>query len=451
MDPIVFSVLLVIILAVVVGFVLLVLFRASWRVAEPNEALIVSGTRNKDGLGFRIVTGGGTLVTPGLQTVRSLNLGMREAILSTDCVTSQGIQVGIRGVAMFKIGDDPVSIANAARRFLLQDDRVLTNNIQNLFDGHLRSIIGGMTIEDLIKNRDVLTNEARKTVGDDLAKLGLVIDSLQIKDIIDPTKYIENLAAPHVAGVQKAARIAKADADREATQREQEAMAQKADSMRESSIKRAGYQAEVDKASAEAAQAGPLAEAIAKQNVTIAETKTAELNAALAEQDLQAKVRKPADADAYAFRVRAEAQRDAEISQAQAKAKKIELDAFATANATTIIGQAEASAIEIKGKAEGAATKAKLLAEADGIAARGVALAKNQEAVISQTIAELMPQIVTAGASAFNKVEHMMVLDGATGVARGIGNLSGIATTMFPAIRAAVGALKGVVKPQDDA
>lgn len=403
-------------LGIVVGvFVLLFAsVKMMWRVAEPNEALVISGLRHKSGeedLGFKVVTGGGTFVIPGIQVVRSLDLGLREANLTTDCVTKQGIPVGIRGVAIFKIADDPVSIANAARRFLDQNDEAITRNIQNLFDGHLRSIIGGLTVEQLISERDSLTSEALKTAGTDMRKLGLIIDSLQIKDIADPTKYIANLAAPHVAEVTKNARIAQATADQEATQREQEAAAQKAQFTRDSETKRAAYQAEVDSAKATAAQAGPLAEAKAKQEVTVAETKTAELEANLAEQKLQATVRKPADAEAYSVKVKAEAERDANI--------------------------ALAAATQAAGEAEAAANKAKLLAEADGIRARAQALSENQEAVISQLLAEKMPEIVAQAASAYSKVGQVMMFEGAKGLTGGISEIVGIGATLLPMLRTA--------------
>src|SRR5947209_16186457 len=105
--------------------VLITLFKLMWRVAEPNEALVISGSKHRteglgEGMGFRIVTGRGTLVLPGVQAVRKLSLDLNETQLSVDCVTQQGIPLKVRGVVIFKVGDDFVSIANAARRFLDQ-------------------------------------------------------------------------------------------------------------------------------------------------------------------------------------------------------------------------------------------------------------------------------------------------------------------------------------------
>jgi uncharacterized membrane protein YqiK len=260
-----------------------------------------------------------------------------------------------------------------------------------------------------------------------MEKLGLIVDSLQIQEIDDPTGYIDNLSKPHTAMVQRDARIAQAAADQEATQREQEAAALKAQAQRDSKIKQAGFQAEVDKAAAVAKQSGPLADAVARQQVVVEETKIVELDAHKKESELLVSVRRPADAAAYEKTTLANAQRDADIAAAQARAKQIELQAGADATRvklaaeadsqrTTMIGNAEASAIRAKGTAEGDAISARGLAEAAAIHARADALAQNQEAVISQQLAEHWPAIVEAGAKAFNNIDQMIVLNGADGM-----------------------------------
>ncbi|MFF6785284.1 SPFH domain-containing protein [Streptomyces sp. NPDC012510] len=401
--------------------VLIGLFKLMWRVAEPNEALIISGSKHKmegleEGMNFRIVTGRGTLVLPGMQAVRKLSLDLNQTELAVECVTHQGIPLKIRGVVIFKVGDDFVSIANAARRFLDQQKRV-SERVHNVFAGHLRSIVGGLTVEDMIRDREKLTGQTRAACGTEMEKLGLIVDSLQIHEIEDPTGYIKNLAMPHAAAVQRDARIAQAEANRLATEAEQQAAARMAEATRDSEILQAGYQAERDNASAKAKQAGPLAEAAALQEVVVQETRVAELAAARREQQLQADVRKPADAKAYEKRTLAEAERDARISAAQAKAKETELAAVAEANATRATGEAEAAARQAKGLAAAEAARAKGLAEAEGIKARSAALAENQEAVIAQQLAERWPEIVQAGASAFGNVDNMVLLNGADGMA----------------------------------
>ncbi|MFB6641286.1 SPFH domain-containing protein [Streptomyces chartreusis] len=429
--------------AVAAVLVLIGLFKMMWRVAEPNEALVISGSKHRtegleEGMGFRIVTGRGTLVLPGVQAVRKLSLDLNETELHVDCVTHQGIPLKVRGVVIFKVGDDFVSIANAARRFLDQQ-KLMSERVHNVFAGHLRSIVGGLTVEDMIRDRDKLTGQTRAACGTEMEKLGLIVDSLQIHEIEDPTGYIQNLAAPHAAAVQRDARIAQAEANRLATEAEQQSYARMAEATRDSEILQAGYQAERDKAGAKARQAGPLADAAARQEVVVQETRVAELEAHRREQQLQADVRKPADAQAYEKRTLAEAERDARISAAEARAKETELAAAAeatrvkaaagaeaeatktrgaaTASATRATGEAEAAAAQAKGLANAEATKAKGLAEAEAIKARAAALAENQEAVVAQQLAENWPEIVQAGASAFGNVDNMVVLNGADGMA----------------------------------
>ncbi|MFD0851001.1 flotillin family protein, partial [Actinomadura adrarensis] len=168
-----------------------------------------------DSLGFKIVTGKGTATLPGFQVARRLRLDSRAANLEVNCVTQQGIPVKVRGVVIYKVGDDFVSIANAARRFLEQQDS-MNDAIHELFTGHLRSIIGNLTVEDLILNRERLTSETRSSAADEMSKLGLVVDSLQIQEIDDETGYIVNLGRPHAAKVASAARIAEAERNQEA-------------------------------------------------------------------------------------------------------------------------------------------------------------------------------------------------------------------------------------------
>lgn len=421
---------------------IVVIFKLMWRVAEPNEALIISGSKHRtegleEGMGFRIVTGRGTLVLPGVQAVRKLSLDLNETELSVDCVTHQGIPLKVRGVVIFKVGDDFVSIANAGRRFLDQQ-KLMSERVHNVFAGHLRSIVGGLTVEDMIRDREKLTGQTRAACGTEMEKLGLIVDSLQIHEIEDPTGYIKNLAMPHAAAVQRDARIAQAEANRRATEAEQQAAARMSEATRDSEILQAGYQAERDNASAKARQAGPLADAAARQEVVVQETRVAELEAHRREQQLQADVRKPADAKAYEKRTLAEAERDVRISAAQAKAKETELAAAAeatrvttaagaeaeatkargaaAATATRATGEAEAAAQQAKGLAIAESARAKGLAEAAAIKARAAALAENQEAVVAQQLAENWPEIVRAGAGAFGNVEHMVLLNGADGM-----------------------------------
>src|SRR3954467_14193011 len=334
---------------VILGVLLLgiIIFKAMRRVAEPNEALVISGLRERmpdgvaESLGFKIVTGKGTLVLPGVQAVRRLSLDLREAELAIDCVTHQGIPLGLKGVVIFKAGDDSPPIANAPRRFLDQQDQ-MDHRVHNVFAGHLRAIVGSMTVEEMIRDREKLTQLTRESSGIEMEKLGLIVDSLQIQEIEDPTGYIQNLGRPHAAVVASQARIAQAHADREATENEQQAEALKAQARRDTEIKQAGFQAEVDQASAKAKQAGPLSDAAARQEVVVEETKVAELEAGREEQRLQATVRKPADAKAYEQVTLSKAERDARVAQAEAQKQEVELQA--AGNAQRVKLEAEANA-----------------------------------------------------------------------------------------------------------
>ena len=449
------SVLIIVAAAVGAVLLLMLLFRMVWRVAEPNQALIISGLGahgvngdTAESLGFKIVTGKGTTVLPGFQTARRLSLDTQGAQLQVSCVTKQGLPVMVRAVVIYKVGDDFTSIANAARRFLDQQDQ-MSSTIHELFAGHLRSIVGSLTIEEMIHNRDALTGEVRQSSAVEMSKLGLVVDSLQIQEIDDESGYIANLGKPHAAAVAAAARIAEAQRDQEATQAEQVANAAKAGAVRESQILQAGYQAEIDRAAGTGRQSGPLAEASARQEVVVQETRAAQLEADLAEQRLQSQVRKPADARAYETTTGAQAERDARISRAEADARETELRAaadarqtelgatadamrveaaataeaasirargLAQAEATRATGEAEAAATQARGLAEAESARARGLAEAQSIEARAKALAENQEAVVAQQLAEQWPDIVAAGAGAFSNVDHMIVLNGADGV-----------------------------------
>src|SRR4051812_29710319 len=438
---IIFAVLLVLgvlVLAVTV-------FRISWRVAEPDEALIISGFRTSErpdgvgeSMGFRIVTGRGCLIVPGLTKVRRLSLEAHESQISVPCVSQQKISLTLEGVVVYKVGDDYRSISNAARRFLDRPAQELESKVQNVFVGHLRAIAGSMTVEDMISDQDKFAQQVRDRCSQEMESFGLVIDSFQIQEITSPSAYIENLAVPHQAEVEQNARIARANADRQAVAQEQAAQAQIAESIRSTEIKRAGFQAEVDQATKLSEQQGPLSEAKARQAVVEEQTRVAELEAQQKEQQLQVEIRKPADAEAYRQTTLATAARDTRIRQAEAEAQEVrlhaeaaaaqtkvqaeaqatatKLQAEAQAAATRLSGQAEADAIRAKGTAEADAVRARMEAEATGIERRAAALSQNQEAVIAQQIAENLPEVVRAAASSFEHISSFTVLNGAQGV-----------------------------------
>jgi flotillin len=465
-------------MVVAVLIVLILLFRSMWKVAEPNEALVISGSRHRGedgtGMGFRIVTGRGTFVIPGLQVVRRMSLDINEAGLAVNCVTKQGIEVGLRGVVIFKVGDDDASISNAARRFLDQQEQMVAK-IVNVFEGHLRSIVGNLTMEELVRERERLTQETAAAAGSEVEKLGLIIDTLQIQNIEDPTGYILNMSKPYAAEVEKNARIAQAIANQKATEAEAEAQARQAEAIRASRIAQSQYQAEIDTAAAQAKQAGPLADAAARQEVVVQETEVTKLEALRREQQLEVEVRRPADAARYRIEqeaiaarnaaiAEAEARRAAVIAAAEADAEKARLTGeaekarrtalaeaeavegmrrgeaekslrLAGAEATRAEGQAQAAAVQATGEAEATAIRAKGMADAEAIERRAQALASNSEAVVLQEIAKNYPQIVANAAGAFEGVGSIQVLNGADGVTEMLTSIVGQGLASLKVVR----------------
>jgi uncharacterized membrane protein YqiK len=295
-----------------------------WHVPAPNEAMLVSGKRRNGAsdLPMRIVTGHGAFAMPILRRVSFLTLAMQEATVTEDCVTKQGITLTVQAVIAFKVGDDPDSIANAGRRFLADQDQMATLT-GRIFAGHLRSIVGSMTVEDIIRERQKLAEEILDASHTEMAKIGLGVDSLQIQSIDDRgSGYIAALAMPHTAAVNQAAQIAQAQAEQAAAEARQESLRQQAEYERQTAIARADYQSQIDTAQARAAQAGPLAAAQAQQEVLVEQAKVAERNAALREAQLVAEIVKPAEAEAE--RVRTLAQADADRTRLSAEAAAAE-------------------------------------------------------------------------------------------------------------------------------
>jgi flotillin len=398
-----------------------------WHVPAPNEALLISGSkRQKDATQFRIVTGHGSFVMPIKQRARVLSLALREAEITEECITNQGIRLNVRAVAAFKVGDDSASIANAARRFLSEQDR-MEMLVGRVFAGHLRSIIGGLTVEQIIRERDRVAQEVKDGSHSEMEKLGIVVDALEIQEIEDSSGYINNLSAPHAAQVASQARIAKAKADMEAAEREMAAFAMKAQYERDLSIKQAGYLAETQEAKARAEQAGPLAEASSKQQVIQQLTALAQHEAELAAQRLEAEVRRPADAEAYRTRTLAEASRDqarftteAEAFRrrqiAEADRDQAKLAAEAEAFRQTTLADSEAKATRLHADAHAHAERAQAQGQADANQALAASLREgNQELIAASTLIEHLPALVEAAARGLAGA-NLTVLNGTQGV-----------------------------------
>ncbi len=290
-----------------------------YRVPAPDQAMLISGGRyGQKGAPFKVVTGHGAFVLPFVRKTRYLTLAMCESEVAEQCVTKQGITLNVRAVIAFKVGNDTESIINAGQRFLSDQDQMSTLT-GRIFAGHLRSIIGSMTVEEIVTERQKLATEVLDGSKVEMARIGLTVDSLQIQSIDDMNSgYIDAMAAPHNAAIQRQAQIAQAQANQASAEAQQESQRKQAEYQRQTMVVQAQYKAEVDKAQAEAAQAGPLAQAQAQLNVLHAQTDLANSQAELRQRQLLSEVIKPAEAEAEKVRVLAEA--DAARTKLQAEA-----------------------------------------------------------------------------------------------------------------------------------
>ena len=376
-----------------------------YRVPAPDEALLISGGRaGNSGAPFRVVTGRGAFVMPTFRKARYLTLSLQEAEVSETCVTKQGISLNVRAVIAFKVGNDEESIVNAGQRFLSDQDQmtILTGRI---FAGHLRSIIGSMTVEEIVTERQKLATEVLDGSKGEMAKIGLIVDSLQIQSIDDMgAGYIAAMAAPNNAAIQRQAKIAQAQADQAAAEAQQASARKQAEFARETSVVQAQYKAEVDKAQAEAAQAGPLAQAHAQRAVINAQAELAQQQAQLRQQQLVSEVVKPAEAEAE--RVRILAQADAERTRIQAEAaasnNRVALDQLLINQLPQIVKEAAAGL---------AGANVSVLNGADGLGEIAAGLV-SQGLTILESVRKGMPNTAPANNSGASGSDNGRVVSG---------------------------------------
>ncbi len=435
------------VLALIVVLALLMFYVANrYRVANANEALIVAGSRGAKvrdekgqiaapagaDKGIKVVVGGGTFVLPLIHKVGKLKLTARQiSVVLPDAVTSQGIKVAVQGVATFKIGRDVESIRNAAERFLDARDEQVDSIVKNVLEGSLRSIVGTLTIEELIMDRQKLLQQVQDSAKGDLATSGLQIDAFTIQSINDESGYIDLLGAQKMAIVERDARIAKASSDQEAAVREAEANQIKINAERDVELRRAEVLTLTAAAQARAAQAGPLAQAESQQEVTRRQTELADLEAARTQKELLTSTIRPAEAEAEAVVRRAEGDKSAKIAAAQAEAERQKLAGQAEAAVIQVKGEAGAKVVEVnahaeaqrvmlEGNAEAQITLSKGEAEAKALALRAEAFQKFNEAAVIQTVLGMLPEIVRAAAEPMSQIDNLTVLsnDGASELVR---------------------------------
>ena len=413
-------------LIIIVAVLIVSYIGSRYKVAGANEALVVSGQRDRGPDGRRnlkVVRGGGVIVLPLVHKVGKLKLTARQINVNlADAVTRQGIKVAVQGVATFKIGADDESIRNAAERFLEAQEEQVDSIVKNVLEGSLRSIVGTLTVEELNLDRQKFQQAVQDAAKGDLATSGLQIDSFTIQAIRDESGYMELIGQQETARRERDARMAKAAADQEAAVREAEAEQVKINAARDVSLRRAETETQTAAANARAAQAGPLAEAEATQEVTRKQTELAELEAARTQKELLTSTVRPAEAEAEAQIRRAEGEKQSRIAAAQADAERVKLAGEAQARVVEVTAEATAKQTTLEGNAEAGIVLSKGEAEAKALALRAEAYRQFNEAAIIQTVLSQLPEIVRAAAEPLANIDNLTVLsnDGASEVVRNV-------------------------------
>lgn len=452
----------IIIPVIVIGvFVVLGLaFWARYKTVSPDEAMLVTGsflgTRNastdESGRKVKIIRGGGAFILPIFQKAEFLSLLSHKLDVSTpEVYTEQGVPVMADGVAIIKIGGAVEDVATAAEQFLGKPTEALKGEAQEVLEGHLRAILGSMTVEEVYRNRDKFAQEVQGVAAKDLKKMGLQIVSFTIKDLRDKHGYLDALGKPRIAAVKRDAEIAEAEAVRDA--RIQKALAaeagQKAELVRDTNIaeaekekemKVASFKRDQDTAKAEADQAYSIQEARAKQSV-VEEQMKVELVRKEREIDLEAKeilrrekqydaeVKKKADADRYAVEQAAEANKAKLLREADAVQYRIEAEAKAHAAQKRLDGLAVAEAERAKGTAEADVIRLRGLAEAEAKEKLAEAFEKFGEAAVLDIIVKMLPELAGKVAEPISNIDKLTVVD--TGNGAGAAQLSNYVTSLM--------------------
>jgi len=462
----------------VVGFVLLTIigvYVAKYKTVGPDEALIVTGSylgsktvhTDESGNRIKIIRGGGTFVLPVFQQAEPLSLlSSKLEVTTPEVYTEQGVPVMADGTAIIKIGGTIPQIATAAEQFLgkSKDDR--ENEAKEVLEGHLRSILGSMTVEEIYKNRDKFSQEVQRVASHDLAKMGLVIVSFTIKDVRDKNGYLESLGKPRIAQVkrdadiataeaEKETRIKRAEASKDAQRAELERATEIAESEKDNQLKVAEYRREQDIAKARADQAYELETARAKQEVTeqemqvqiIERQKQIELEEKeilRREKQYDSEVKKKADADRYAIEQNAAADKARQIAAADAEKYSIEARAKADAEKVRMDGLAKADSERAQGETEADIIRLKGLAEAE--AKRKIAEAFEQygQAAVLDMIVRMMPEYAKQIAAPLGNIDKITVVDTGGGEGGGANKVTSYATNLMSTLQETLKASSGI-------
>ena len=406
----------------VIGLIAFIMFIRAYRVAAPNEALVITGRAPaKKGdidleAGARIVVGGRAIVRPLFDRAHVLSLSSRQIQVEVEGYSLNGIFLRLKGVAQIKVGEQMGDIRKAAQRFLDQQDSI-ESYCQEILSGTLRAVVGTLTVEQVLRDRASFASQVQDDAANSMNNQGLVIDTFQIISVEDDSDYLRDLGRPEAALVAKKARIAESESMRESTEAENRDRQQVAESQKALDLRNAEIQREtaVQRAAAEAAE--ELARREQEQRVLAEAQKIADQKNELRERELIAEVRKPADAQQYEAERRADAERykreqaaQASLTESENKARAFEIDAQAQARAVAERGRAEADAVKAAGTAEASAIAEKGKAEAEAVLASAEAYKQfNQAAVLSQ-ILEALPKIAHEVSAPYSNIESLSVV-----------------------------------------
>jgi flotillin len=423
-----------------------------FRKAGPHEALIVYGFR-----GTRIVQGSGTIIFPMVESCHELSLELMsfDVAPQQDLYTVQGVAVTVEAVAQIKVKSDPESIRTAAEQFLTKTPDQREGLIRLVMEGHLRGIIGQLTVEQIVKEPEMVADRMRSTCADDMNKMGLEVVSFTIKEVRDKNEYISNMGRPDVARIkrdadvaaaeadrdtaikraeaQRASAIAKAQADQERVAAETSSLAKQAEAQRDLDIKRANFLETTKKAQAQADKAYEIETNIMQQQVATesvrvqqvereAQVKVQEAEIARREKELIATVLKPAEIERQRIETLAEAEK-----------QRLTAEADGHASAIRAQGEAEAEIIFKKGEAEAKAMNVKAEAFQE----------YNQAAVVDRLFTSL-PDIVKAISAPLANVDKITIVSTGNGDAAGIHKLTGDVTKIAAQVPALFEALSGM-------
>jgi flotillin len=444
---------LIIVWTAVAAVVLLIsVFARLYRKAGPNEVLVVYGFR-----GTRVVKGHGTVIFPMVETFRELSLELMsfDVAPQQDLYTKQGVAVTVEAVAQIKVKSDPESVLTASEQFLTKAPQDREALIRLVMEGHLRGIIGQLTVEEIVKQPEMVADRMRSTCADDMNKMGLEVISFTIKEVRDKNEYISNMGRPDVARIKRDAdvataeaerdtairraialresAIAKAQADQERVAAETASLARQAEAQRDLEVKKATYNELVKRQQAQADKAYEIQTNIMQQQVTAEAVKVQQV-----EKEQQVKVQE-------AEIMRREKELIATVLKpAEIERQRIETLAGAEKQRLTVEAEGHASAIRAQGEAEAEIIFKKGDAEARAMNVKAEAYQEYNQAAVVDKLFTNMPEIVKALASPLANVDKITIVSTGNGHSAGMNKITGDITEMAAQVPALFEALSGM-------